>query len=298
MYEDFDAPFGAPQWVPLETPGWFRTTRLPTWPPSAAFPWFDDLLEETSRLEWWPPREQDIGHLIDHNYPHIMWNINYNWTPRPEDMEAYNELKGAVRRANNDMTSLEKIVKGDPDWITTQPMKVAVPPQWRDQGSPDVDESKPERDEIKPVSEHSIPDAYENKSERDKSNPVADQSITESRPVADDGAPAKPVTTYDEDMMNIDEFHSLCSDDRSTRLCFDVEAQGWTKEIYGNQRRGSGKKRPSGRYGQRGGTKNPNVRWHSMKAQAEREGWLEEFRQKYPHRSMTSGSNGAQPVDQ
>ena len=28
--------------------------------------------------------------------------------------------------------------------------------------------------------------------------------------------------------------------------------------------------------------KNPNVQWHSMKAQAEREGWLACFRQKYP----------------
>ena len=78
--------------------------------------------------------------------------------------------------------------------------------------------------------------------------------------------------------------------------CFDVESHTYTKFMYGNQRRGSGKKRPSGRYGQRGGMQNPNVQWHSMKAQAEREGWLPQFRQMFPHRSaMSSWSNRFEP---
>ena len=35
-------------------------------------------------------------------------------------------------------------------------------------------------------------------------------------------------------------------------------------------------------YGQRGGKANPNVQWHTMRAVAQREGWLDEFRQNYP----------------
>ena len=52
--------------------------------------------------------------------------------------------------------------------------------------------------------------------------------------------------------------------------------------IQGNQRRGSGVKRASGRYGPRGGRANPNVQWHTMKAVAEKEGWLDEFRRTHP----------------
>ena len=169
-------------------------------------------------------------------------------------------------------------------------MKVALTPPWRQQRIPDADESKPERDEIKPDAEQSIPDAYENA----YVSIYADQSITESNPVADDGAPNEPATTHDEDTMHVDEIRLLNTDYKNGSH-FDVETQGPTRIIYGNQRRGSGKKRPSGRYGQRGGTRNPNVQWHSLKAQAEREGWLSEFRQLYPHRSMTSGKNRVQP---
>ena len=35
------------------------------------------------------------------------------------------------------------------------------------------------------------------------------------------------------------------------------------------------------RYGSRGGLKNPNVQWHSMKSKAEREGWLDSFLQNF-----------------
>ena len=52
--------------------------------------------------------------------------------------------------------------------------------------------------------------------------------------------------------------------------------------IQGNLRRGSGVKRASGRYGARGGLANPNVQWHTMRAAAVREGWIDEFRRTYP----------------
>ena len=52
--------------------------------------------------------------------------------------------------------------------------------------------------------------------------------------------------------------------------------------VPGDRHRGSGKKRPSGRYGVRGGKQNPNVEWHTMESQAEREGWIKEFRLHFP----------------
>ena len=52
--------------------------------------------------------------------------------------------------------------------------------------------------------------------------------------------------------------------------------------IGGNLRRGSGVLRASGRYGERGGKRNPNVQWHSGLAVATREGWAREYREMYP----------------
>ena len=169
-------------------------------------------------------------------------------------------------------------------------MKVTVP-TWigdrdprGDEGIPDADESKraadqriPDADESKTIADINALKADQSKSDADHGMPAADQSHV----VADDGT-----TTYD-DIVDIDAIHvdadvpELRTDGKQT-VWFDYETQTYRKLIHGDQRRGSGKKRPSGRFGQRGGTRNPNVQWHSMKAQAEREGWLPYFRQKYP----------------
>ena len=38
----------------------------------------------------------------------------------------------------------------------------------------------------------------------------------------------------------------------------------------------------SQRYGARGGLKNPTVQWHTMRAKAQRDGWLDDFERDYP----------------
>ena len=59
-------------------------------------------------------------------------------------------------------------------------------------------------------------------------------------------------------------------------------------EHEGDWRRGSGyfRRRPchkdGPRWGERGGNSNPNVQWHSLKAKARREGWMNYFRENYP----------------
>ena len=299
MNEGCDAhPHGLPGWVPLELEGWWASHTLPVYPPSPVFPWFPDNPAETMNLDWYP-HGQHSDHVQSSDHTEWTNNGTGNW-----------KLSEAINRSKGDMAALEQIMKGDLEWSSTQPMKVAVPP-WRKQGIPDADESKPERDELKPVAEQGIPDADESKPERDKIKPVAEKTIpdaeperdksnpvAESKPVAESTTESKPVadddTTHDEDAMHIDELRHFHSEDTSGTF-WDSETQKWTNVIYGNQRRGSGKKRPSGRYGQRGGMKNPNVQWHGMRAQAEREGWLPQFRQMFPHRSaMSSGSNSFQ----
>ena len=70
-----------------------------------------------------------------------------------------------------------------------------------------------------------------------------------------------------------------------------------------NNRRGSGVKRerannPAGpRWGKRGGQSNPNVEWHSQRAAAEREGWLLEFKRRFPkpEKSSATSSSSSKP---
>ena len=234
IYEYCDAPHGAPQFLPLARPSWFRSTKLPTRSPTLEDPWLDNLIGQTLNLQW-NPHGQHIDHEQLEPHEYIEWNTNlaFDWTPKPEEKEDWEVTKSEPERVPPPWRKVAL-----PPW-RKKPMKVALTPPWRQQRIPDADESKPERDEIKPDAEQSIPDAYENA----YVSIYADQSITESNPVADDGAPNEPATTHDEDTMHVDEIRLLNTDYKNGSH-FDVETQGPTRIIYGNQRRGSGKKTP------------------------------------------------------
>ena len=140
---------------------------------------------------------------------------------------------------------------------------------WDSWGNEDI----PDADEIKRAADQRIPDTDDT-----AYNPYANPNSTKADhlvPVAEDDC-----TTHSEDLIDFDVVQVDVPDGK--QQCWDVETQSVGKIIHGDQRRGSGKKKLSGRFGQRGGTRNPNVQWHSLKAQAQREGWMYHFRQAYP----------------
>ena len=147
-----------------------------------------------------------------------------------------------------------------------------------------------EADEIKRTADQRIPDTDDSKGAVHQRiaafNPYAKANSTKADhrvPVAKDDC-----TTHDEDLIDFKAIQVDSDVPDGTPKCKDYETQAVGKVIHGDQRRGSGKKRLSGRFGQRGGLRNPNVQWHSMKAQAQREGWIDHFRQEYPKPSKAS----------
>ena len=285
--------------MPCAAPGWYQT--------SDHFPWLkgqgpgDDQLSDT---EW----TNDGTQIADTIWacPGTSWeDPGPSWTGE------------ALKTAKTD--DLEKILRVgiDSDWkgesylpeSMKEPMKVTPSvtqwyggwDSWGDEEIPDADEIKrtadqqwyggwdswgdediPDADEIKRAADQRIPDTDDSNGavhQRTTAyNPYANPNSTKADhrvPVAEDDC-----TTHNEDLIDVDVVQVDVPDGK--QQCWDVETQSVGKIIHGDQRRGSGKKKPSGRFGQRGGTRNPNVQWHSLKAQAEREGWMDHFRQAYP----------------
>ena len=192
------------------------------------------------------------------------------------------DLEGALRFAPGEWNG--EIYLPDPIKVTPTSMT-----EWSGGWNPQGDEGNPDADESKPAADQRIPDADE-RNTITVVNPYAKCNSTKADHRI--SVAKHDCTTYKEDVedecsVKIDYAPQLRTDG-SPNLCFDYETQTRGKIIHGDQRRGSGKKRPSGRFGQRGGTRNPNVVWHCMKAQAQREGWIEYFRETCPKPTKVS----------
>ena len=257
-------PDGVAGWMPCAAPGWYQT--------SDHFPWLkgqgpgDDQLSDT---EW----TNDGTPNTDTIYPGPSW------------------IGDALKTANtDDLGKILRVGMDANDWrgesylpeSMKEPMKVTPTSvtQWYGGWDSWRDEDIPDADEIKRAADQRIPDTDDRKGAVHQRitafNPYANPNSTNADhrvPVAKDDC-----TTHDEDIIDLD----VVQLDSDVPDVHDVETQAVGKIIHGDQRRGSGKKRPSGRFGQRGGTRNPNVQWHSLKAQAQREGWIDYFRQAYP----------------